>query len=113
MNGTQRDYDSVISSVAYPAYSATPADHTYRLSDDIHLKLKGDTNFRNLRSRHEEDKLWLVQGVFSTEREIPENIIEACDTVQPKLICADSTSSAPTYTYQMQPIIEREGVVFV
>ena len=103
MNGNQRLYESVISSVSYPAYSATPAKHTYRLSEDIHLKLKSNVNFEDLKSRHEEDKLWLVQGVFSTEREIPEDIIDDCAVVQPKLICKDLSTS--TYTYQMQPKI--------
>ena len=96
-------FDNVISSVAFPAYSATKGSITYRLSDDIHLKFIEGARVSNFGKRIMKEELWLVQGVFSTDSEIEESVLNSCDVVRPVLISSDLENSC--FTYQMQPII--------
>ena len=92
---------ALISTVAYPAYSATKADHGYRLSDDVVLNV--GTTMGNCAAMSECEHLWLVQGVFTTDKKIADNVLYECEIVEPVLICSDRVLGE--FTYQMQPKI--------
>ena len=93
---------AIISTVAYPAYSATPAKHGYRLSDDVVLNV--GTDMGNCAAMSDCEHLWLVQGVFTTDKKIEPNVILECEIVKPVLICSDE--DLDEFTYQMQPTIK-------
>lgn len=89
----------VISTVAYPAYSAVNCARAQRLSDDVFLNTGAAVKEEGPNGVYE-NKLWLVQGIFTTDKEIANNIITNCIVVKPKLMCKHADN---THTYQMEP----------
>ena len=73
----------VISTVAYPAYSAVNCEQAQRLSDDVFLNTGAPVTEEGPNGVYG-DKLWLVQGIFTTDKEIGNGIITSCIVVKTK-----------------------------
>jgi hypothetical protein len=91
---------NVVTTVAYPAYSATQANHVVMASDDVMLRVASDPGDVPKKENH----TWLVQGVFSTVGNI-ENNGANYDNVRPVQICHNNGIK----TWQMQPIMSSKS----
>lgn len=95
----------VCSDIQAPAYSTSFGKNTFWISEDISFYLD-ESCVASARSsslykdnlKHNEE-LYIVSGVFSTEKEIPKNVINCFQCFKPTLILYKDG----IFTYQIMP----------